>query len=102
MINLFYYLNSIYEIKKTGPDWVKKYHVWRMDWTKDSISLFLDDLLINSQKLSETVNSTGKNPFLQPHYILLDLAIGGAGKDPSKSKFQITYEVDYVRVYQEK
>jgi beta-glucanase (GH16 family) len=83
-------------------DWVKKYHVWRMDWTKDSISLFLDDLLLNSQKLSETINPNGFNPFMQPHYILLNLAIGGAGKDPSKSKFPITYEVDYVRVYQDK
>jgi hypothetical protein len=73
-----------------------------MDWTKDSISLFLDDLLLNSQKLSETINPNGVNPFMQPHYILLNLAIGGQGKDPAKSRFPITYEVDYVRVYQDK
>ena len=83
------------------PDWTKKFHVWRMDWNKDSISLFLDDQLLNSTLLSQTVNPDGFNPFLQPHYILLNLALGGNGGDPSKSKFPIRYEVDYVRVYQD-
>jgi hypothetical protein len=44
----------------------------------------------------------GFNPFLQPHYMLLNLAIGGNGGDPAKSSFPIKYEVDYVRVYQDK
>lgn len=92
----------IVDLTSKDPQWVKKYHIWRMDWTKDSICLYIDDFLLNTQKLSETVNPNGFNPFLQPHYILLNLAIGGQGKDPSKSKFPITYEVDYVRVYQEK
>jgi beta-glucanase (GH16 family) len=83
-------------------DWTKKFHVWRMDWNKDSISIFLDDQVLNSTLLSQTVNPDGFNPFLQPHYILLNLALGGNGGDPSKSKFPIKYEVDYVRVYQNK
>jgi len=84
------------------PDWTKKFHIWRMYWTKDSISIFLDDILLNSVRISETTNPDGFNPFLQPHYILLNLALGGNGGDPSKSRFPIKYEVDYVRVYQEK
>ena len=41
------------------------------------------------------------NPFKQPHYILLNLAIGGDnGGDPSLTKFPKRFEVDYVRVYQ--
>lgn len=82
--------------------WTKKFHIWRMDWTKDSISLFLDDQLLNSVLISQTVNPDGFNPFLQPHYILLNLAIGGNGGDPSMTKFPMNYEVDYVRVYQKK
>jgi beta-glucanase (GH16 family) len=84
------------------PDWTRKFHVWRMDWNKDSISLFLDDKLLNSTLLSQTINPDGFNPFLQPHYILLNLALGGNGGNPSKSQFPIKYEVDYVRVYQNK
>jgi beta-glucanase (GH16 family) len=84
------------------PDWAKKFHVWRMDWNKDSIGLFLDDQLLNSVLLTQTINPDGFNPFLQPHYILLNLAIGGNGGDPSGTRFPMKYEVDYVRVYQNK
>jgi beta-glucanase (GH16 family) len=90
------------EFTSKDPAWTKKFHLWRMDWNKDSISIFLDDQLLNSVLVSQTVNPDGFNPFLQPHYILLNLAVGGNGGDPSKTKFPVKYEVDYVRVYQEK
>jgi beta-glucanase (GH16 family) len=83
-------------------DWTKKFHIWRMDWNKDSISLYLDDHLLNSVLLSETINPDGFNPFLQPHFILLNLAIGGNGGDPANNLFPIKYEVDYIRIYQKK
>jgi len=82
------------------PDWVKKFHVWRMEWDKETIKLFLDDELLNTTSLDKTINADGSNPFLQPHYILLNLALGGNGDDPSGTQGSITYEVDYVRVYQ--
>jgi len=84
------------------PEWTKKFHIWRMDWTKESIKLYLDDELLNTTLLSETVNPDGFNPFTQPHYLLLNLALGGNGGNPDRSRFPIKYEVDYVRVYQEK
>jgi beta-glucanase (GH16 family) len=84
------------------PEWTKKFHVWRMDWNKDTINLFLDDRLMNSCSLNQTLDPDGFNPFLQPHFILLNLALGRNGGDPSKTGFPVKYEVDYVRVYQEK
>jgi len=80
--------------------WPEKFHIWRMDWNKDSINLYVDNELLNTTLLSETINADGSNPFLQPHYILLNLALGANGGDPSQSRFPITFEVDYVRVYQ--
>jgi beta-glucanase (GH16 family) len=82
--------------------WTTKFHVWRMDWNRDSISIYLDDQLLNSTRIDQTINPDGFNPFLQPHYILLNLAIGGNGGDPGKTSFPMKYEVDYVRVYQDK
>ncbi len=85
------------------PYWADKFHVWRMDWDEDAIRLYLDDELLNETLLKDTQNgSLGnyKNPFRQPHYILLNLAIGGQGGTPDDSAFPLTYEVDYVRVYQ--
>lgn len=84
-------------------NWSKKFHTWRMDWDQSAISLYVDDLLLNHVDLKDLVNQDGSqfNPFMQPHYILLNLAIGGDnGSDPSNTKFPKRFEVDYVRVYQ--
>jgi beta-glucanase (GH16 family) len=82
------------------PGWAKKFHIWRMDWTSESIQLYMDDVLLNKTLLSETINPDGSNPFTKPQYLLLNLAIGGNGGDPAKTIFPIRYEVDYVRIYQ--
>lgn len=38
---------------------------------------------------------------MQPHYILLNLALGGDNGGPiADEAFPMRYEVDYVRVYQ--
>jgi beta-glucanase (GH16 family) len=87
---------------RTDPDWVKKFHTWRMDWTKDSINIYLDDQLINETSLDKALNADGNTPFRKPQFLLLNLALGGNGDDPTRSKFPIKYEVDYVRVYQDK
>jgi len=87
------------------PEWDQKFHIWRMDWDKDAIKLYLDDKLLNTIDVEKAVNQDPergpKKPFQQPHYLLLNLAIGGqAGGDPSKTEFPTKYEIDYVRVYQ--
>lgn len=85
------------------PSWADKFHVWRMDWDEKRIQFFVDDQLLNEVDLEKTYNPDGKkeNPFRQPHYLLLNLAIGGMnGGDPSTTEFPARFEVDYVRVYQ--
>lgn len=84
------------------PDWADKFHIWKMEWDEDFIRLYLDDELLNEVDLGHTLNPDGFNPFRQPHYILLNLAIGSNGGDPSTTSFPRTYEVDYVRVFQKK
>ena len=59
--------------------------------------------LLNKVTVDSLVNKDGSgfNPFKQPHYMLLNLAIGGTnGGNPEKTKFPRKFEVDYVRVYQ--
>ena len=90
-------------IDSYGPDWPGAFHVWRMDWDERAIVLSVDGERLNEVELSRTVNQdgTGTNPFHQPHYLLLNLAIGGTqGGDPSKTPFPARFEADYVRVYQ--
>lgn len=89
-----------------NPDWASEFHVWRMDWDEKAIRLYLDGELLNETLLSETINGKlgkGKNPFRQPHYILLNLAVGGInGGADSPQAYPMRYEIDYVRVYQPK
>jgi beta-glucanase (GH16 family) len=85
------------------PKWSSAFHLWRMDWDERAIVLSVDGLQLNEVALSRTVNQdgTGRNPFQEPHYLLLNLAIGGnAGGDPSSTTFPAKFEVDFVRVYQ--
>ncbi|MBF9254087.1 glycoside hydrolase family 16 protein [Pontibacter sp. 172403-2] len=93
---------SLSHFLKKDPDWPEKFHVWKMDWTAGYIRLYLDDELLNEVDLSQIHNPDGFNPFHQPHYVLLNLAIGANGGDPSTTDFPRKYEVDYVRVYQRK
>lgn len=86
-----------------GKAWADRWHVWRMDWTAESIALYVDDRLLNKVSVDSLVNKDGSgfNPFRQPHYMLLNLAIGGQnGGDPAGTPFPSRFEVDYVRVYQ--
>jgi beta-glucanase (GH16 family) len=85
------------------PGWSDKFHVWRMDWDADFLRLYVDGQLLNETSLKDTINgdATGTNPFHQPHYLILNLAIGGQnGGDPAATTFPAKFEVDYVRVYQ--
>ncbi|MEM7233246.1 MAG: glycoside hydrolase family 16 protein [Planctomycetota bacterium] len=87
----------------TDPEWSKQFHVWRMDWDKKTIRLYVDDKLLNTIELEKTVNPDAErsNPFHEPQYMLLTLAIGGTnGGDPKGTKFPARVEVDYVRVFQ--
>ncbi|NRF41235.1 family 16 glycosylhydrolase [Pedobacter foliorum] len=86
-----------------GAKWASKFHIWRMDWTPQYISLFVDDQLLIKVDMASLYNkdSSNTNPFMQPHYMLLNLAMGGMnGGELRDTKFPNRFEVDYVRVYQ--
>lgn len=88
-----------------GKDWASKFHVWRMDWDEKEIALYVDDLLMIRVPMDQLENKDGSgfNPFRQPHYVLLNFALGGMnGGKIDESLLPSTYEIDYVRVYQKK
>ena len=85
--------------------WGTQFHVWRMDWEKDYIRLYLDDELLNEIDLTKTVNSkksagADDNPFHTPMFLLLNLAMGSTGGKVDEAALPMHYEIDYVRVYQ--
>lgn len=90
----------IAEFLKLDPKWAEGFHVWQMDWDARKIKLSIDGRLLNETDIAGTLNKDGKNPFLQPHFLIFNLAIGATGGDPSTTTFPTRFEVDYVRVYQ--
>ena len=70
------------------------YHVYSMEWTKDKIRILLDN------KEFVSLNNTTDVPYDNPHYLLLNIAIGGnLGGDIDPSFSQDKMEVDYIRVF---
>jgi beta-glucanase (GH16 family) len=84
--------------------WTEDFHIWELAWDASGMAIYLDGVELNSVDLSQTINGSaaceGQNPFQQPHYLLLNLALGGAGGGVDDLEFPTRYVVDYVRVYQ--
>ena len=71
------------------------FHLYSLVWTPATLKIFVDNVLLVQLTNSSSV------PFDNPHYLLLNIAMGGTlgGSIPS-SFSQDTMEVDYVRFYQ--
>jgi beta-glucanase (GH16 family) len=92
-----------YPLKDFPNNWPAEFHEWELDWSPETIKISVDGKQLNETSLAQAVNEVppGTEPFQEPHYLLLNLAIGGTnGGDPSKTKFPARLEIDYVRVYQ--
>ena len=76
------------------------FHVYAAEWTPDRIDLFVDDKKYFSFATRLAQNG-GQNPFHKPHYLILNLALGGNWGGPiDDSIFPQRMLVDYVRIYQ--
>jgi beta-glucanase (GH16 family) len=76
------------------------FHLYAAEWTPDRIDLFVDDRKYTSFDVSKADNH-GDNPFCKPHYLILNLALGGTWGGPiDDSIFPQRMTIDYVRIYQ--
>jgi beta-glucanase (GH16 family) len=76
------------------------FHVYSTEWTPDRIDLFVDDTKYFSFAV-RTADNDHPNPFRKPHYLILNLALGGAWGGPiDDTIFPQRMTIDYVRVYQ--
>ena len=56
----------------------KAWHVYAIEWTDTLIEWFTDGVSMGTFTMSSSNYGVSDNPFKQPQYILLNLAVGGA------------------------
>lgn len=91
-------LMSTYRSPNNQP-FSNAFHVYRADWTKNSISFFVDGKKYGTKTSSDTRGN--KWVFDHNFYIILNVAVGGdwPGRPDGSTKFPQTMLIDYVRVY---
>jgi beta-glucanase (GH16 family) len=76
------------------------FHIYAAEWTPSRIDLSVDGQEYFSFNTDLAANG-GRNPFHEPQYLILNLALGGGWGGPiDDSIFPQRMTVDYVRVYQ--
>jgi glycerophosphoryl diester phosphodiesterase len=73
------------------------FHIYTLEWTPENIKIFVDN-----QQIFEFANSKDV-PFNQNFFLLFNCAIGGSyGGTIDPNFISSNFEIDYVRVYQNK
>lgn len=78
------------------------FHVYAVEWFKDRMDFYFDERKYFTYPI-EKAGADEKNPFHKPHYLLMNLAIGGSWggqKGIDDTVFPQQYVIDYVRIYQ--
>ena len=94
-----------YGLTYTSPtDLDGTYHVYRMEWTPDEISTYIDGTWIWTIDISDPASFSGEE-FHLPQFLLLNLAVGGTytgitgDRNDISAPFPAEYRVDWIRVY---
>ena len=79
------------------------FHTYAMEWYPDHIDIFVDGQMYFTFRNEGTGSAAW--PFDKPHYLLINLAVGGSWggqRGIDDTRFPHRYLVDYVRIYQQK
>jgi beta-glucanase (GH16 family) len=95
----FHFINSDGEVDRRqkhweGPDFSSDFHTFAVDWRPDAIIWYADG--IERWRYTNEAHIPS-----EPMYLLINLAVGGAGpgSPDSSTPFPIDYEIDYVKVW---
>ena len=85
----------------TGPLWGRRFHRYGVLWGPRKVTFYVDGRPTSVRSASE-IPADAVWPFQSfPHYLILNVAIGGwAGSPDRTTRFPRAMLIDYVRVYQ--
>ncbi|MGW1466827.1 discoidin domain-containing protein [Streptomyces sp. NPDC002308] len=85
-----------------NADFSDDYHTWAADWNSRGMTFSLDGRTVFTLDKDQVEQTRGPWIFDHPHYMILNLAVGGDWPGPTDAgtPFPSKMLVDYVRVYQ--
>lgn len=76
------------------------FHVYAIEWFEDRIDFYFDEVKYHTFRIDQAGEGPD-NPFRKPHYLLINLALGGSWGGPiDDTMLPQKYIIDYVRVYE--
>ena len=93
----------------------KGFHIYGLEWNKDEMIFFYDnqeihrvdisipdEVMLSAYNVDVPLRSNGMEAFKNPHFLLLNFALGGAwgGDIVDDSMLPLDYQIDFVRVWQ--
>ena len=86
------------------PSMEEEFHIYGLLWQEDGLIFYIDEPTNVILNVPKPENPTAENwPFDQPHFFLLNMAVGGdwgGAQGVDDSIFPATFEIDYVRVFE--
>jgi len=92
------------ETYTSSTDLNDAYHIYRMEWTPTYVSTYIDGIWIWTIDISDPQGFSGEE-FHRPHFLLLNLAVGGnytgitGASSNITATFPAEYRVDWIRVF---
>ncbi|MFW3475317.1 discoidin domain-containing protein [Streptomyces microflavus] len=85
-----------------NADFSDDFHTWVADWNSKGITYSLDGRTVLTLDKEQVEQTRGPWIFDHPHYLILNLAVGGdwPGPTDTSTPFPAKMLVDHVRVYQ--
>lgn len=86
----------------TGDRFDNGFHIFGVEWDKDYINWYVDDVLYNQITRQQVEEQGGEWVFDNSFFMILNMAVGGnlPGNPDTSTMFPQRMIVDYVRVYQ--
>lgn len=77
------------------------FHTYTLDWDENDIWFYYDGRQYGHAAIGRSDWPDGQNPFRKPHFLLINLALGGYGNpvEEGVSVFPMEMKVDWVRHY---
>jgi len=77
------------------PNLCDDFHIYGVEWDENEMTFYIDDMITSKFGISQYPS------FHQPHYALLNIAIGGAwpGNPDKNTVFPQYYKIDWIRYY---